>query len=61
MAFCAEASSDRGDRDIARVLDIDLHAGLRDDAADHFSTRADNVANLVLLHLQREYPRREGG
>ena len=44
---CAEASSARSHVHRAVVLDVDLDAGLLDDAADHLAARSDHVANLI--------------
>src|SRR5215471_14413938 len=42
----------RGDVDLAGILNVDLDAGLLDDAADHFAAGPDDVANLVNGNLQ---------
>ena len=49
-----------GRRDVhaAVVLDVDLHAGALDDAADHLAARADDVADLVDRNLDRDDARR---
>ncbi len=44
----------------AIVLDVDLAAGLLDDAADHLAARSDQLANLVGRNLQAENARRVG-
>src|SRR6202011_4091275 len=45
-------------RDAARVVDVDLGAGLLDDAADGGAALADEVADLVGGNLDRFDPRR---
>ena len=42
----------RGDVNRAVVLDVDLDAGLLDDAADHLAARSDQVADLIGRNLQ---------
>ena len=48
-----------GRRDVDRpiVLDVDLDAGLLDDAANHLAARSDHVANAVDADLQRHNAR----
>src|SRR3990172_10444632 len=36
-----------GNADLAVVLDVDLHAGLLDDGADHFASGSDDIADLI--------------
>ena len=50
----------RGHVDLAGVLDVDLHAGALDDAANHLAAGPDDVANLVDRNLQGVDTRREG-
>ena len=51
-ALAADASIVRGHVDLAGVFDVDLHAGLLDDAADHLAAGPDQVADLVGRNLQ---------
>ena len=46
--------------DLAVVLDVDLHAGLLDDAADHLAAGPDDVADLVDRNLDGDDARRVG-
>ena len=46
------------DRDLARVLDVDLATGLLDDRPDRLPARADDVADAVSGDLHREDSRR---
>src|SRR5207244_4507394 len=47
------------DVDFARILHVDLHTGLLDDAANHFAARSDHVANLVHWNLKGINTRRK--
>ena len=58
IAFCADSLVGRCDVDAAVVLDVDLHAGALDDAADHLAAGSDDVADLVDRNLDRHDARR---
>ena len=51
----------RGDEDRAVLLDVDVRAGLLLQAADDLAARANDVANLVHRHVDRDDARRELG
>ena len=57
-AFFADASIRRRHVHGAIVLDVDLDAGLFDDAADDLAAGSDDVANLVGRNLERVNTRR---
>ena len=48
----------RSDRDLARILDVDLATGFLDDRPDRLASRADDVADPVSRDLHREDARR---
>jgi hypothetical protein len=48
----------RSDVDAAVILDIDLHAGPLDDAANHLAARTDDVADLIDRDTDGDDPRR---
>ena len=50
----------RSDIDFAGVFDVDLHASLLDDGANHFAAGPNHVANLIDRNLQGVNSRREG-
>ena len=49
----------RRDVHAAVVLDVDLHTGPLDDAADHLAARPDDIADLVHGNADRDDPWRE--
>ena len=61
MAFCRRRLVGRRDVHAAVVLDVDLDAGLLDDAADRLAARADDVADLLGRDADRDDARRVGG
>src|SRR5262249_40086877 len=50
---------DRGDAHLARILDVDLRAGLFGDALDDLAARPDDLADLVGMDLDDDDAWRE--
>ena len=59
-ALLAEASSFEATLILPVVFDVDLHAGLLDDAANHLAAGPNHVADLIDWNLQGVDSRREG-
>ena len=60
FGLLGRGSVNRRDRDGSAVVDIDLDPAIRNNGADRFAARTDDLTDLVLLHLHREDPWRVG-
>ena len=60
IAFCMAIAVGGGNVHRAVVLDVDLDAGLLDDAADDLPAGPDQVADAIRLDVDRDDPRRVG-
>ena len=58
IALLAAASIGRSHVNRAIVFDVDLDAGLFDDAADHLAARSDDVSDLIGRNVERVNSRR---